>query len=114
MSVLTRIEQLPGVESAGAIRLRPFQLGAIGYDALVIKPGQAQTIEEGEKNPFVNVQIASVDYFRSMRIPLRRGRLFTANDTKTARRASSSSARPPRAASSPDRTPSASGWRSFA
>jgi putative ABC transport system permease protein len=80
-AVLARIEQLPGVESAGSIRLRPFQLGAIGYDALVIKPGQAQTIEEGEKNPFINVQLASSDYFRSMRIPLRRGRLFTPDDT---------------------------------
>jgi putative ABC transport system permease protein len=84
--VLAKIKQLPGVESAGAIRLRPFQLGSIGYDALVIKPGQAQTMEEGEKNPFINVQIASVDYFRSMRIPLRRGRLFTADDTTRAPR----------------------------
>jgi predicted permease len=83
-SLLTRVAHLPGVDSAGAIRLRPFQLGAIGYDALVIKPGQAQTIDEGEKNPFVNVQIASVDYFRSMRIPLRRGRLFGAEDTDRA------------------------------
>jgi predicted permease len=80
-AVLARIEQLPGVESAGSIRLRPFQLGAIGYDAQVIKPGQAQTLEEGEKNPSINVQLASVGYFRSMRIPLRRGRLFTPDDT---------------------------------
>ena len=85
-SVLARISRLPGVEAAGAVRLRPFQLGAIGYDSLVIKPGQAQTIEEGQKNPFINVQIASVDYFRSMRIPLRRGRLFTADDTTRAPR----------------------------
>jgi putative ABC transport system permease protein len=86
-TMLARISQLPGVEAAGAVRLRPFQLGAIGYDALAIKPGQAQTIEEGEKNPFINVQIASVDYFRSMRVPLRRGRLFTRDDTTRAPRA---------------------------
>lgn len=83
-TVLTRIEQLPGVESTGAIRLRPFQLGAIGYDGLVIKPGQSQTMAEGQKNPFINIQIASVDYFRSMRIPLRRGRLFSEDDAKSA------------------------------
>ena len=85
-AVLGRVKQLPGVDSAGSIRLRPFQLGAIGYDGLVIKPGQAQTIDEGQKNTAVNVEIASVDYFRSMRIPLRRGRLFTADDTVRAPR----------------------------
>ena len=82
-----RIEQLPGVESAGAVRLRPFQLGAIGYDALVIKPRAGPDAwKRAQKNPAINVQIASVDYFRSMRIPLRRGRLFTADDTDHAPR----------------------------
>jgi putative ABC transport system permease protein len=85
-AMLARISQLPGVEAAGSVRLRPFQLGAIGWDSLVIKPGQAHTMEEGQKNPFINVQIASVDYFRSMGIPLRRGRLFTRDDTTRAPR----------------------------
>ena len=50
-SLLTRIGHLPGVESAGAVRLRPFQLGAIGYDALIIHEGQGATMDEAQKNP---------------------------------------------------------------
>jgi putative ABC transport system permease protein len=76
-----RIETLPGVETAGAVYLRPLLLGPIGQGVRVFLEGQPDTREEADKNPTLNHQIASPGYFAAMGIPLRVGRYFTNQDT---------------------------------
>lgn len=78
---LGRVRGLPGVESAGAIYLRPLMLGPIGQGVSVYLEGQPETRETAESNPILNHQIASPGYFETLRIPLRAGRFFTDRDT---------------------------------
>lgn len=82
--LLERIETVPGVESAGAVFLRPLAFGAIGTDTTMLYEGQGRTLqqatEQGSKNPRLNFQMATPGYFRAMRIPRLRGRLFDARD----------------------------------
>jgi predicted permease len=89
IELITRIEQLPGVESAGSVLLRPLQLGPIGFGANVLLEGQpgadgrqdpARPFEGAALNPAVNYQVATPGYFEAMRIPLIRGRFFTNAD----------------------------------
>ena len=79
---LDRVRSLPGVEAAGAVYLRPLMLGPIGQGAGVRLEGQPETREAIAANPVLNHQIATPGYFEAMRIPLRAGRVFTAQDTK--------------------------------
>jgi putative ABC transport system permease protein len=74
--ILHRIEQVPGVASVGSIQFPP--LGGVlpGTDFWVAgrptpKPGQA---------PITGVSIITPGYFRTMGIPLLKGRLFTNGD----------------------------------
>ena len=78
---LERVLGLPGVESAGAVFLRPLALGPIGQGVRVVLEGQPQTPEAASRNPTLNYQIASPGYFAAMQLPLRRGRLFTPEDS---------------------------------
>jgi predicted permease len=78
--LLARIEQLPHVRAAGAIFLRPLALGAIGQETLVRLEGQPDTPAARQRNPVLSYQVATPSYFRAMRIPLVRGRLFDAHD----------------------------------
>jgi len=71
--LLARVRQIPGVVAAGANAFVPFT-----------GPGSATgfTIEGGPKplkaeEPVVDVRVADSDYFRAMRIPLVKGRLFS-------------------------------------
>jgi putative ABC transport system permease protein len=70
--VLQRIEALPGVESASACSSLPFT--GIGS-------GTSFTIQGRPASPenelSTDVRVIEPDYFRTMRIPLRQGRLFT-------------------------------------
>ena len=84
--LLTRVEALPGIETAGTVYLPPLALGPIGQGTWVLLEGQPDTPEVRRINPLLNYQIASPGYFRAMTIPLRRGRLFDARDDgRTAR-----------------------------
>jgi putative ABC transport system permease protein len=76
--LLQRLSEMPGVEAVGANNSPPFvaqrpwnrsQLAAEG------QPVAAQSL-----NPVVNFQTVSSDYFRTLRIPLLRGRVFSAGD----------------------------------
>ena len=78
--VTDRISALPGVEAAGAVFLRPLALGPIGQETWVLVEGQPDDDETKRRNPTLNYQIASPGYFTAMRIPLLRGRSFTAAD----------------------------------
>jgi putative ABC transport system permease protein len=80
--VLTRVRALPGVEAAGAVYLRPLMLGPIGQGLTVVLEGQPETREAAEANPVLNYQIATAEYFETLKIPVRAGRFFTDRDTE--------------------------------
>jgi predicted permease len=81
---LKRIEALPGVDSAGAVYLRPLALGSIGQETGVILNGQPVVLETTRQNPTLNFESATPGYFHAMRITLLEGRLFTDRDTADA------------------------------
>jgi putative ABC transport system permease protein len=69
---------VPGVEKAGIVTAMPFMpaniniLGGFRIDGRPAPPEREQ--------PVTSLTVASPDYFPAMRIPLRSGRLFTADD----------------------------------
>jgi putative ABC transport system permease protein len=78
--LLRRIARLADVKGAGAISLPPLELGAIGADTRGIIEGQPDTPEAYLNRPTLNYQVATAGYFETMRIALKRGRLFDARD----------------------------------
>jgi putative ABC transport system permease protein len=73
---LEQLERLPGVESASAINYLPFNGMAAGTDLAIAgrppaKPGAA---------PVATIRTVMPEYFRTVGIPLRKGRAFTAAD----------------------------------
>jgi putative ABC transport system permease protein len=85
-SLLSALATHPEVEAASAVYLRPLALGPIGQGTQIVLEGQPDTPETAARNPLLNYQVATPDYFRAMRIPLKRGRVFTAEDRATAPR----------------------------
>jgi putative ABC transport system permease protein len=80
-AVLDRARRLPGAIAAGAVSQRPFAHGAIGMDTNVIIEGQPLAAESASRNPILNWEVATPDYFRAMDIRLLQGRLFDERDT---------------------------------
>ncbi len=73
--LLAKVEALPGVKSAAIARTLPMT----GYAAAPIEvSGRAET--KLNERPFATIQNISPQYFHTMKIPLRRGREFTAHD----------------------------------
>ena len=75
--VLDRLRQIPGVQSAAAILLRPLS-GTVGWDSAFVLEGQSA--EEARGNPSANYEAISPEYFRTMSIPVVAGRDFDSND----------------------------------
>jgi len=77
--VLAHLQGLPGVESAAAISTLPLS----GNDARrpFTVPGQPKSTGQQNISQF---RLVTPDYFRAMRIPLRKGRLFDERDRKGA------------------------------
>ena len=80
-AVLDSARRLPGAIAAGAVYERPFAHGAIGMDTNVIIEGQPLSGESASRNPILNWEAATPDYFRVMDIQLLHGRLFDDRDT---------------------------------
>ena len=80
-AILESTRRLPGAVAAGAVYQRPFANGAIGMDAGLIIEGQALMAESASRNPIVNWEEATPDYFPAMDIRLLHGRLFDERDT---------------------------------
>jgi putative ABC transport system permease protein len=78
--VLDSARRLPGAIAAGAVYQRPLT-GPIGMDTNVIIEGQPLADESASRNPILNWEAATPDYFRAMDIRLLQGRLFNERDT---------------------------------
>jgi len=74
--LLANIQQLPGVMSAAIVDDLPFS-GGFGMNAFGIVGQPDPPLKD---MPVLRSQIVSVDYFRTLGIPLLRGRLFDAQD----------------------------------
>jgi len=85
--LLARVRAMPGVEATGAVLLRPLEFSGIGQDAPLIVEGQRPDVQfrDWERNPLVNLESVTPDYFRAMGIPVR-GRAFGETDTARASR----------------------------
>ena len=78
---LERVRQLPGISEASAVYLRPFEFGPIGSGVAVVLEGQSPRDRAAwRKQPSLNSEAVTPDYFRVMRIPLLEGRAFTERD----------------------------------
>jgi predicted permease len=72
----SRVARLPGVEAEGVVSVLPLA-GSAGWGTIDVegyRPPPGQELQ-------VDLRTASADYFRTMQIPLRRGRFFTEHDT---------------------------------
>ena len=74
---LSRIEPLPGVQSAGAVNFLPLS-GFWGTLSFQTTPSATVPVTQW---PQADYRIASTDYFRTMQIPVLRGRVFSTQDT---------------------------------
>jgi putative ABC transport system permease protein len=74
----SELESIPGVRAVAANHSFPLALNQnYGKPTVVV---EGQSIDEQKKNPFVNVQIVSPNYFRVMAISLAAGRTFGPDD----------------------------------
>jgi predicted permease len=75
--LLERVRQIPGVEAAAlAEALPPNRM--TWSDSFVI---EGQDLAEAQSNPSVVIPTVDVNYFRTLGIPVRRGRVFNERDT---------------------------------
>ena len=73
-----RIQHLPGVKNQGLVSALPLT-GTIGWGEISVegyKPPPGQELQ-------VDIRIASKDYFRTMDVPLLKGRFFDQHDNRT-------------------------------
>jgi predicted permease len=84
--LLSRVRTSPHVDAAGAVYLRPLELGPVGQETSALLEGQADTPRVRESNPVLNYQVATPGYFDAMHIRLVRGRVFTDDDNPTSTR----------------------------
>jgi putative ABC transport system permease protein len=78
-ALLSRVRGLPGVDSAAVVLQRPLS-GTVGDDFPFVVEGQS--LDEQKRNPLSNLEAVSVDYFRTMGIAVKRGRVFEPGDTE--------------------------------
>ncbi|MBL8294456.1 MAG: ABC transporter permease [Bryobacterales bacterium] len=80
---LERLSEIPGVTGVAANHSLPLALNQ-NYGKPVVEV-EGQSVEQQQRNPFVNVQIVSPNYFAVMGIPLYEGRGFTEDDRMNTR-----------------------------
>lgn len=84
-ALLTSVRALPAVQAAGAVYQRPLEYAGIGMDAGFVIEGQRQFVDSA-KNPRVNLESITTDYFRAIGTTVVRGRAFSDTDTLPAPR----------------------------
>jgi predicted permease len=72
----SRVARLPGVVAEGVVSGLPLT-GEVGWGMINVEGYVPPPGEELQ----VDIRVASTDYFRTMEIPLRKGRFFTEDDT---------------------------------
>jgi len=78
-----RLGALPDVEAAGAVSLRPLELGPIGMDGGVFPEGHPLDERSTKVHSVsVNWEVATPDYFRAVGTRLIEGRTFAEHDTQ--------------------------------
>ena len=82
--LLQRLSELPGVEAVGANNSPPFVAQRPWNRSHYAAEGQPVATQSA--NPVANFQTVSPDYFRTLHIPLRQGRVFSDQDTLEAAR----------------------------
>ena len=75
--MVARVAAIPGVSGAAALPRPPYSAEG-GWSAMYT--GQGQTPEAQAANPMVNLEIVGPGYFRTLQIPIRRGRPFGEQD----------------------------------
>src|SRR5205823_8341552 len=78
--LLVRISTLPGVNSAAAAWWIPLSGSEITFNFDV----EERPLPKGQQ-PVAQVNVVTADYFKTMRVPLLRGRTFTDRDDRNAR-----------------------------
>jgi putative ABC transport system permease protein len=74
--LVQRLGSVPGVGNAAVAMSLPTTKGWLGTNVLA----EGQPIVDGDRQPTARLQSITPDYFRTLGIPLRRGREFTARD----------------------------------
>ena len=75
----TRLGRVPGVVAAGGVSSLPLS-NMMAWGPITI---EGRVVAAGERFINVDQRVAAGDYFRTMEIPLKQGRLFTPADTRT-------------------------------
>jgi putative ABC transport system permease protein len=75
--VLRRIEELPGIDSAGVITFLPLSFNGMNFSFSV----EGRPTPSDMKLPFALYRVVSPHYFDAMGVTLQRGRFFDAHDT---------------------------------
>jgi predicted permease len=78
---LRELAAVPGVAAVGGVSTRPL-FGSVGNDSPFRLEGQS--LEAAGRNPFVNTETITPDYFPTLRTRLGQGRFFTDSDRRTA------------------------------
>jgi len=77
--ILTRLQMIPGVRSVSPVVAVPFS-GTGGWDGRAAAEGQSE--EAASANPMMNMEVVAPDYFKTLGIPILRGRGFTNEDRR--------------------------------
>ena len=81
--LLSQVRAIPGVRAASPVVAVPFS-GSGGWDG---KPqAEGQSAEQTAANPMLNMEVVTPDYFATLGISVRRGRVFTDADREGAPR----------------------------
>jgi putative ABC transport system permease protein len=75
---IERLKTLPGVENAALVAPMPFSGAEIGGDFKI----EGHAIPEPGQEPFANVRNVTPEYFKTIRIPLLKGRYFSEQDQR--------------------------------
>ena len=75
--LLRRINEIPGVESAGINTRLPLSTSGMKFSFSV----EGRTMPSDTNLPFALYRVVNPDYFRAMEIPVHRGRVFNTSDT---------------------------------
>jgi predicted permease len=81
-TLLERVRELPGVESAGGISSLPLWAGAAPADSFLVEGRPAP--ESGSQWPTAGFVMVTPGAFEALRLPLRAGRAFDAGDQRSA------------------------------